>query len=148
MTADTLRDLAAPSALHPVLGIPLAGIAIICGGRALRDQQWAFDRLDEIDGAEQIEFVVEGGQRSYERGRMVGGADFFACRWANMRGRGIATVEAEWRVYGRRAGPMRNGRMLREFMPARVIALPGGSGTADMIRQAKRARVRVIEVTA
>ena len=50
------------------------------------------------------------------------------------------------RQYGRAGGPLRNAQMLREFKPDAVIAFPGGRGTADMIRQARAAEVRVIEV--
>ena len=42
---------------------------------------------------------------------------------------------AEWKEHGSKAGPMRNQAMA-EFADA-VLALPGGTGTADMIRKAK-----------
>ena len=53
----------------------------------------------------------------------------------------------EWAKFGKRAGPMRNARMLAEFNPELVIAFPGGRGTADMIARAKKARVSVHIVT-
>lgn len=49
---------------------------------------------------------------------------------------------------GRAAGPIRHQRMLDEGMPDLVLALPGGRGTADMVRHATLAGVEVIEVGA
>ena len=46
----------------------------------------------------------------------------------------------------RGAGPERNARMLAEGRPDLVVAFPGGTGTADMVRRAKAAGVRVVEV--
>jgi hypothetical protein len=54
---------------------------------------------------------------------------------------------AEWSVYGLKAGPIRNQKMLDEGKPDLVMAfhndLGNSRGTADMIRRAKRAGVRV-----
>jgi predicted Rossmann-fold nucleotide-binding protein len=41
---------------------------------------------------------------------------------------------------------MRNQRMIDEGKPDLVVAFPGGSGTADMVRRAKRASIEVMEV--
>jgi hypothetical protein len=54
-------------------------------------------------------------------------------------------VPAEWKKHGKRAGPLRNMRMLEEWKPDGVAAFPGGSGTADMIAQARNAGVKVWE---
>lgn len=50
----------------------------------------------------------------------------------------VQTVEAEWRKYGRAAGPIRNGKMLDEGAE-QVIAIPDAQsrGTWDMVNQAK-----------
>jgi len=53
----------------------------------------------------------------------------------------------DWITEGRRAGPLRNQRMIDEGKPDLVIAFPGGRGTADMVRRARKARVEVIEVS-
>jgi len=47
----------------------------------------------------------------------------------------------------RRAGPERNAAMLG-LGPDLVVAFPGGSGTAGMVRLAKAAGVEVIECLA
>jgi len=53
---------------------------------------------------------------------------------------------ADWKKYGKQAGPIRNQQMLDEGQPDLVVAFPGGSGTKDMIHRAKKAGVEVIEV--
>lgn len=52
---------------------------------------------------------------------------------------------ADWRKYGKSAGPLRNQQMIDEGKPDLVVAFPGGTGTADMVRRAKAAGIRVIE---
>ena len=49
---------------------------------------------------------------------------------------------------GRKAGPIRNQRMLDEGKPDLVVAFPGGKGTNGMIDLARNAGVRVILVSA
>jgi len=53
---------------------------------------------------------------------------------------------ANWRTHGKAAGPIRNQQMLDEGRPHLVVAFPGGTGTADMVRRAKAAGVPVMEV--
>jgi hypothetical protein len=53
---------------------------------------------------------------------------------------------ADWDGLGRKAGPIRNQRMLDEGKPDLVIAFPGGRGTADMVRRAREAGVEVVEL--
>lgn len=47
---------------------------------------------------------------------------------------------------GKAAGPIRNQHMIDTAKPDLVVSFPGGAGTADMVRRAKAAGVRVIEV--
>jgi UDP-N-acetylmuramoylalanine-D-glutamate ligase len=58
----------------------------------------------------------------------------------------VETYEADWDTHGKAAGPIRNKRMLDEGKPDLVVAFPGGRGTANMISQARKAGVEVIEV--
>jgi hypothetical protein len=64
-----------------------------------------------------------------------------------MRDAGRGNATADWGQYGAPAGPIRNKTMLTQGRPDVVLAFPGGTGTADMKRQARRAGVRVVEVT-
>lgn len=74
------------------------------------------------------------------------GADDLAARFAKKNHLGEAPFPADWGKHGRAAGPIRNQQMLDEGQPHLVIAFPGGTGTADMVRRAKAAGVPVIEV--
>jgi len=51
---------------------------------------------------------------------------------------------AQWDKYGKAAGPIRNGHMA-SYADA-LIALPGGKGTANMIKQARAKGLKVYTV--
>jgi hypothetical protein len=55
-------------------------------------------------------------------------------------------TQGEWDELGKKAGPLRNQRMLDEGKPDLVVAFPGGGGTKDMVRRAVKAGVSVHEV--
>jgi hypothetical protein len=59
--------------------------------------------------------------------------------WAEGIGVRCDVYEADWISLGRKAGPIRNQRMLEEGKPDLVMAFPGGRGTADMVRRGKEA---------
>lgn len=75
------------------------------------------------------------------------GGDHMARRWADKNGVEHTGMkfEAEWDKYGRGAGPIRNKRMLDENPIDLVIAFQGGSGTANMVKQAQERGIDVIE---
>jgi len=52
----------------------------------------------------------------------------------------------EWDELGKKAGPLRNQRMLDEGKPDLVVAFPGGGGTKDLVSRAVKARVPLHEV--
>lgn len=56
-----------------------------------------------------------------------------------------AIVPANWDVFDRRAGPVRNSWML-DLKPDLVIAFPGGRGTQNMVEQAKKRGIKVMTV--
>jgi len=109
-------------------------ILLVCGGRDYFDRAKAFMALDRAHAAKPITAVIQGGAR---------GADALGKEWAQTRGIPQVEFAANWKKLGRRAGPMRNTAMLQEGKPEGVLALPGGTGTADMIAQAKAAGVKV-----
>lgn len=110
---------------------------IVCGGRDYADRRHVDIVLDEIHLRRGVTKLVHGGAR---------GADTLAEGWAFMRGVPVRRFLPEWTRYGRAAGPRRNAEMLTEEKPSLVVAFPGGSGTADMVRQARAAGVEVVEV--
>ena len=67
-----------------------------------------------------------------------GAADFAGEAWARKRGIPIKLFPADWKEYGKNAGPIRNERMA-EYADALVALWDGQSrGTANMIQNAKR----------
>jgi predicted Rossmann-fold nucleotide-binding protein len=113
---------------------------LVCGGRHYNDEERVNAELDALVKEHGWIIVIEGGAT---------GADTLARNWATLhRGEDVAlkTFEAEWRLHGRKAGPIRNRRMLIEGQPDLVLAFPGGSGTSDMVGKAMAAGVRIIEV--
>lgn len=75
------------------------------------------------------------------------GADQLADQWAVVHWVQIERYPADWERHGRAAGPIRNKQMLDEGKPDLVVAFPGGRGTANMVRQARAAGVRVMEIS-
>jgi hypothetical protein len=74
------------------------------------------------------------------------GADTLAVEWAKNRGVPFDVYVADWEGLGRKAGPIRNQRMLVEGKLDLVVAFPCGKGTASMITLARNAGVDVIMV--
>ena len=111
--------------------------AIVCGGRRYTDWQRLQAVLDGAHAAHALEELATGN---------APGADTLANAWARERGVPLTLFRADWAADGRAAGPARNRRMLAEFRPDLVIAFPGGDGTAHMVRIARAAGVRVVEV--
>ncbi len=111
---------------------------LVCGGRTYQDRARVYAVLDKLHGEAGITYLCEGGAR---------GADQLAREWAYKEGLPQDTFEADWENQGSFAGPARNKRMLEEGKPDLVIAFPGGRGTADMVRKARRAGVEVVEIS-
>ena len=106
---------------------------IVCGGRDFADRAFLFAALDAVHRKRPVSLVIHGD---------APGADRLAGTWAAARGIPVEAVPAQWKIYGRRAGPWRNFEML-QLKPDGVVAFPGGRGTADMISQALEAGVTV-----
>lgn len=109
---------------------------LVCGGRDYRDAKHVRRVLDGLRIEHGPLTIIEGG---------AGGADACASEWAHLRGFDNLTFRADWTAHGRAAGPIRNQKMIEEGKPDLVVAFPGGSGTADMVRRARAAGVPVIE---
>jgi len=115
-------------------------ITIVAGPRTWTDRAWLWRKLDEQHAREPITMMITGGAK---------GVDSFADGWALRNGvlRRIFPVSGEeWRLHGKRAGPMRNERMARFAAPGgHLIAVARGTrGTTDMIEQARAVGLRVV----
>jgi hypothetical protein len=105
---------------------------LVCGGRDYNNKEHLYHVLDKANYDGDIE-ICHGG---------ANGADNLAEKWATDRQVNVTVFPANWAL-GRVAGPIRNQKMLETFKPDMVIAFPGGRGTADMIRKARKAGVPV-----
>lgn len=105
---------------------------LVTGGRNYGDYEHVTETLDKLNVTE----LATGG---------AGGADTLAELWAYEREIPCHVYTAEWSVYGRPAGPIRNQQMLNAFQPDLVVAFPGGKGTTDMVSRAMRVNVKVLE---
>ena len=111
---------------------------IVAGGG--RDLDWAGDQITtallQASGGRPVLRLLHGGAR---------GADRLIDHAARSLAWPVEVIAAEWGRYGRAAGPLRNGLLLRraleEASPAQasvlVVAFPGASGTASLVRQAR-----------
>lgn len=108
---------------------------IVCGGRGYSDKT----RLREVLGGylDHITVLIHGG---------ASGADAMAAAWAHDHRVPVLAFRANWAENGLSAGPIRNQKMIDEGEPDRVIAFPGGKGTADMVAKALAAGVPVIAI--
>ena len=123
---------------------------LVCGGRNYQDKRATFAALDRAHAKRPIRLVIHGD---------ADGADTLAKMWAQLRGIPDHPFPADWPnitlpgavVRKRRDGVeydamavhVRNQRMSDEGRPDGVLALPRGTGTADMVRRAEAAGLPV-----
>jgi hypothetical protein len=112
---------------------------LVCGGREFNDSELLWSELDKI--------VQSVGTLSTIISGMARGADTLAVDYALANSLPIRKYPADWDRHGKAAGFIRNQQMLDEGNPDLVVAFPGGRGTADMVRRARKAgvEVRVVE---
>lgn len=109
---------------------------LVCGGRDYNDRNHIWNVLYDIHAKQRISVIIHGA---------AAGADRLAMDWAQtMPGVCHAPFVADWHTHGRAGGPIRNQRMLDDGRPDLIVAFPGGKGTADMVRRAAEAGIRII----
>ena len=108
---------------------------LVCGGRDYDDRA---TMQRELIGLPLDSVIVHGDAH---------GADRLAADIAPELSHGYITEAhpADWKKHGRAAGPIRNQERLDSGIDF-VIACPGGRGTADMVRRARKAGIEVREV--
>jgi hypothetical protein len=123
---------------------PSHSLVIAAGGG--RDLAWPHQRIAaELlarSGGRLVHLLLHGGAR---------GADAAIGRAANQLGWSSAVMPAQWELHGRAAGPIRNRELLEQAIAkamahtspgsiasVRVVAFPGGAGTASLVREARR----------
>lgn len=111
---------------------------LICGGRDYRNASEMARALDMIHAERKFTLVIEGDAQ---------GADRMSGRWAVDRGVQLVKVPANWTGRGDAAGTERNTLMLDLFPDIElVVAFSGGTGTANMMMQAHKRGIEIIDV--
>lgn len=123
--------------MHPTREAATRKRVLICGGRDLVNRV-AFGHAMSI-------FIQCHGRPRMVIHGAAGGADTMAGEWAREEGIQVVAVPANWKGEGKSAGPKRNQLMLDLLEPDIVVAFPGGTGTADMVRRAKEAGIFIFE---
>ena len=113
---------------------------IVCGGRHFENYALLCKTLAENFGND-IEEIVSGHCQ---------GADTLGEKWAKEHDVPCKIFPAEWKRYGKKAGPMRNKQMvdyIDGFSKKAVVAFtsPNSVGTRNTIALAKRKGISVIE---
>jgi len=109
---------------------PLSLRLLVCGDRHWSDYETIFNTIASLG---KVDVVIVGD---------ADGADRLARRAAS--GLGILTrmFIAEWKKYGKGAGPIRNRRMIKEGKPNLVVAfhndLSKSKGTRDTVELARK----------
>jgi len=109
---------------------------LFCGDRDWTDYQAIFDVMTKF----QPSLVIQGDAK---------GADRIAGICADLLGIPQAIFPANWKKYGRAAGPVRNKEMLVHLLkqPGEKMvfafhdSLSTSKGTANMVKQAKKAGI-------
>lgn len=112
---------------------------LVCGSRTWKDREAIFGALQILHN----ELVLSTGTFNPEIVVIDGaadGADQLAFECAKVLELKSERYPAEWRKYGKAAGPIRNKQMLDEGKPDLVLAFWDGKsrGTANMVELAKR----------
>lgn len=112
---------------------------LVCGDRHWDQPMVILERLGKLPPDT---VVIHGACR---------GADRFAGEVADALGFEVEEYPAEWDLYGRAAGPIRNRQMLEEGKPDLVLAFHAdighSRGTKDMVAVAVKAEVPVEVIT-
>lgn len=111
-------------------------IYLVTGGRDFTDKDFVFNSLDKIHSERPCTFLIHGD---------ASGVDTLCGLWAKNNNIGVKACPAEWNVYGKTAGIIRNSQMLH-LNPDVLIAFPGNKGTRDMVRKAINKGIEIIQM--
>lgn len=106
---------------------------LVTGGRNFADQGLVQSTLKAIHSKTPITLLIHGA---------ASGADQLPGEWAVQIGIEVLACPADWKRFGKGAGPIRNRQML-DHSPELLVAFPGGKGTSDMIKAAQNKRLPI-----
>lgn len=101
---------------------------IIAGTRTFNDYRRLRNEVETYLGDRRPTYVVCG---------MANGADMLGYRWAREVGLLVIVMPADWRKYGKAAGPIRNAQMADEGDELLVFWDGKSKGTKGMIDEMK-----------
>lgn len=110
----------------------------VVGGRDVEDFSFVLDRFEEV--------LLKEGLHKYQVEIISGGAkgvDSIAKRIASLYGIPFREFPAEWDRYGKKAGPMRNSKIVENSDIVIAIPSPSSKGTWDTVRKAKKRGLKV-----
>ena len=111
----------------------MAKRVLVCGGRDYHNESQMILTLSAFLLPDDV--IVHGGAR---------GADSLAGDvGGRLLGHKVEVYPADWHTHGKAAGPIRNQQMLDSGIDL-VIAFPGGKGTEDIVRRARKTGVEVV----
>ena len=110
---------------------------LVCGGRDYDEWPKLKEKLDELHETFKFTEVIHGAAQ---------GADRLAGVWSRWNNIKESPYPADWKKDGKRAGYVRNARMLKEGKPELIIAFKGGKGTQMMIKLAEDSGVEVYDL--
>ena len=106
---------------------------IVAGSRGIKDYALVCRVIEDSNLS--ITTLVSGG---------ADGVDLLGERWAKERGVPIDRFNAQWDLFGKKAGPYRNQKMAEDADALVAIMVRQGSrGTQDMIRRARTIGLRI-----
>jgi len=113
---------------------------LICGSRYWEGREEIREKITKLfDENKHDMLVIHGAAR---------GADTIAGEEASKLGIPVEAYPADWKKYGRAAGAIRNTSMISIGKPDLVLAfhedLNKSKGTANMVRQARKAGIPVV----
>lgn len=103
----------------------------------------------DYDDADKVQVILAGLHARFRDLEVIVGCarglDRLVREWCGYNLDHPNVFRADWDKYEKPAGHIRNGEMLATN-PDLVIAFPGGRGTADCVRQARKLGIPVREV--
>jgi hypothetical protein len=111
-------------------------VIVVTGSRNFSDESFVFSVLRKID----FETMYVGD---------ASGVDYIAAKFARENNRNLVVFSANWKEFGRSAGPKRNLEMLKAAKDKNnedlaLLAFPGGKGTANCISLARKLGLKIL----
>lgn len=107
---------------------------VVTGGRDFADREMVVSVMSAL-GVGYGDVIVDG---------CASGADTLCAEVASKFGTEIEPHPADWKRYGKAAGPLRNHEMIDSGCDF-LLTFPGGCGTGECKAYARRRGVRIIE---